>query len=46
MVDEATITKTVNGLGYVEHRTRYLIDEANKKGGLDNISAVLIDVGR
>jgi protein phosphatase len=46
MVDEETITKTVNGLGYVEHRTRYLIDEANKKGGLDNISAVLIDVGR
>jgi protein phosphatase len=46
MLDEITMMKIINGLGYVEHRTRYLIEEANKRGGHDNISAVLIDVGR
>ncbi|MDR0272872.1 MAG: Stp1/IreP family PP2C-type Ser/Thr phosphatase [Clostridiales bacterium] len=46
MLDNESIMKIVNGLGYVEHRTRYLIDEANKKGGIDNISAILIDIGR
>jgi protein phosphatase len=46
MLDEESMMKIINGLGYVEKRTKYLIDEANKKGGLDNISAVLIDVGR
>lgn len=46
MLEEEAMMRIINGLGYVEHRTRYLIDEANKKGGRDNISAVLIDVGR
>ena len=46
MLDNDSMMKIINGLGYVEHRTRYLVDEANKKGGLDNISAILIDVGR
>ncbi|MCL1842965.1 MAG: Stp1/IreP family PP2C-type Ser/Thr phosphatase [Defluviitaleaceae bacterium] len=46
MLDCDLMIKIINGLGYVEHRTKYLIDEANKKGGTDNISAVLIDVGR
>ncbi|MCL2224976.1 MAG: Stp1/IreP family PP2C-type Ser/Thr phosphatase [Defluviitaleaceae bacterium] len=46
MLEEDSMMRIINGLGYVEHRTKYLIDEANKKGGTDNISAVLIDVGR
>lgn len=46
MLDQDSMMKIINGLGYVEHRTRYLIDEANKRGGLDNISAVLIDIGK
>jgi len=45
MLEHDHMMNIVNGLGYVEHRTRYLIDEANKKGGLDNISAVVIDIG-
>ncbi|MCL2198292.1 MAG: Stp1/IreP family PP2C-type Ser/Thr phosphatase [Defluviitaleaceae bacterium] len=46
MLDKDAMMKIINGLGYVEHRTRYLIEEANGNGGLDNISAVLIDVNR
>ncbi|MCL1844030.1 MAG: Stp1/IreP family PP2C-type Ser/Thr phosphatase [Defluviitaleaceae bacterium] len=46
MLDEESMMKIINGLGYVEHRTKYLIDEANRNGGKDNVSAVLIDVGR
>jgi protein phosphatase len=46
MLDNDSMMRIINGLGYVENRARYLIDEANKKGGLDNISAVLIDIGR
>lgn len=46
VLDQDSMMKIINGLGYVEHRTRYLIDEANKKGSPDNVSAVLIDVGR
>ncbi|MCL1861968.1 MAG: Stp1/IreP family PP2C-type Ser/Thr phosphatase [Defluviitaleaceae bacterium] len=46
MLEKESMMKIINGLGYVEHRTRYLIEEANKNGGLDNISAVLIDVNR
>jgi len=46
MLDEESMMKIINGLGYVEHRTKYLIDEANKRGGIDNISAILIDVRR
>jgi protein phosphatase len=44
MLDNDSMMRIINGLGYVEHRARYLIDEANKKGGTDNISAVLIDI--
>jgi protein phosphatase len=46
MVDEESMMNIINGLGYVENRVGYLIKEANKRGGHDNISAVLIDVGR
>jgi serine/threonine protein phosphatase PrpC len=46
MLDNESMMRIINGLGYVEHRTRYLVEEANKKGGTDNISAILIDVGR
>jgi protein phosphatase len=46
MVEEQIIMNIVTGLGYVEHRTKYLIEKANENGGKDNISAVLIDVGR
>ncbi|MCL2355933.1 MAG: Stp1/IreP family PP2C-type Ser/Thr phosphatase [Defluviitaleaceae bacterium] len=46
MLDNDAIVRIVNGLGYVEHRTKYLIDEANKRGGLDNISAIVVDVNR
>jgi protein phosphatase len=46
MLDDETIRNIATGLGEPEHRAKHLIDEANKKGGLDNISAVLIDVGR
>jgi len=46
MLDEDSMMRIINGLGYVEHRAKYLIDEANKRGGLDNITAVLIDLRR
>lgn len=46
MLDKDSMMRIINGLGYAEHRTRYLIEEANKKGGTDNVSAVLIDIGR
>jgi protein phosphatase len=45
MLDNNAMMKIITGLGDAEHRTKYLIEEANKKGGLDNISAVLIDIG-
>jgi len=44
MVSDETIMKTVNGFGDAKHRIKYLIDEANRNGGKDNISAVLIDI--
>ncbi|MCL1845072.1 MAG: Stp1/IreP family PP2C-type Ser/Thr phosphatase [Defluviitaleaceae bacterium] len=46
MLDNDSMMRIINGLGYVEHRTKYLIDEANKKGGRDNISAIVIDIAR
>ncbi|MCL2456062.1 MAG: Stp1/IreP family PP2C-type Ser/Thr phosphatase [Defluviitaleaceae bacterium] len=46
MLENDSMMRIINGLGYVETRARYLVDEANKKGGLDNISAVLVDIGR
>ena len=29
----------------VEERARNLVDEANEKGGYDNISVILVDIG-
>jgi len=46
MLDDQSILEIVNRPGYVEQRTKALIDEANLKGGSDNISAILIDIGR
>ncbi|MCL2202772.1 MAG: Stp1/IreP family PP2C-type Ser/Thr phosphatase [Defluviitaleaceae bacterium] len=44
MLDDPAIMAIVNQEGYVEHRTQILVDEANARGGVDNISAVLIDL--
>lgn len=46
MMDNETIKNIVNGIGFAEQRTQFLIEEANSLGGRDNISAILIDVGR
>jgi len=46
MLDDNMIKEIVNGTGFVGHRAKFLIEEANTRGGLDNISAVLIDVNR
>jgi len=46
MLEDKEIRKIVNSEGYVEHRAQVLIDEANIRGGYDNISAVLIDIKR
>jgi protein phosphatase len=44
MLNDETILNIVSGEGYVETRTQRLIDEANARGGTDNISVVLIDL--
>ena len=44
MLDDPTLMEIINREGYVEDRVKALIDEANKRGGTDNISAVLIDM--
>lgn len=46
MVTNERILEIINNPGYVEHRTQNLINEANQNGGRDNISAILIDIGR
>jgi protein phosphatase len=46
MLDNDTIKEIVNGVGFAEHRAKFLIEEANSRGGHDNISAILIDVNR
>ena len=46
MVDDCVIKEIVDGLGFVEHRAQFLIEEANMRGGHDNISAILIDINR
>ncbi|MCL2386155.1 MAG: Stp1/IreP family PP2C-type Ser/Thr phosphatase [Defluviitaleaceae bacterium] len=46
MIDNDTLVRIVNGLGYVENRAGYLVDEANRRGGHDNISVILIDIVR
>jgi len=42
MLSNSDILDIVSREGYVEYRARTLIDEANRRGGHDNISAVLI----
>ncbi|MCL2605502.1 MAG: Stp1/IreP family PP2C-type Ser/Thr phosphatase [Defluviitaleaceae bacterium] len=44
MLDDGQMMEIVNREGYVEVRTQALVDEANARGGSDNISAVLIDL--
>jgi len=46
MMDDTAIKGIAEGVGFVEHRTRFLVEEANSRGGHDNISAILIDVNR
>jgi len=46
MLDNNTIKTIVDGIGFAEHRAQFLIEEANSRGGHDNISAILIDLGR
>jgi len=46
MLEDEVMMKIVNRKGTAEERVRYLVDEANRMGGQDNISAILIDVGR
>jgi len=46
MIDDAGILDIVNRPGFVEDRTQMLVDEANLRGGRDNISVILIDIGR
>jgi protein phosphatase len=44
MVDEETLVNIVNGRGHVDHRIDYLIKKALERGGLDNITAVLVEL--
>ena len=44
MLDNNTIKKVVTGVGFPEYRTKFLVEDANARGGHDNISAVLIDI--
>jgi len=46
MLDDQKIKSIVSGAGFIEHRVKFLIEEANACGGLDNISAVLIDINK
>jgi protein phosphatase len=44
MLDDPDLMKTVSQNGHPEARAQALVDEANTRGGPDNISAVLIDL--
>ncbi|MCL2840990.1 MAG: Stp1/IreP family PP2C-type Ser/Thr phosphatase [Defluviitaleaceae bacterium] len=46
MIDDENLWRIVSSEGDTMHRLRKLIKEANNNGGKDNISAVLIDLGR
>jgi len=46
MLDDEIMKRIVLGVGYVENRIKSLVDEANKRGGQDNITAVLIEIKR
>ena len=44
MLDDFMIMEIINREGYAEHRAHMLVEEANHRGGTDNITAVLIDL--
>ena len=44
MIDNDTILQIVSGHETAEERAQILIDEANERGGDDNISAIIIDL--
>ena len=46
MIEDDELKQIINSAGYAEDRVQVLVDEANNKGGLDNISAILVDIGR
>ena len=46
MLDNAAIKDIASGVGFAEHRVKFLVEEANARGGHDNISAVLIDLDK
>ena len=46
MIEDARLMQISNGEGTLEERAKIMIDEANANGGHDNISVILIDVGR
>jgi len=46
MLDNEKIMEMVNSLGHVEDRVHAMVNEANRRGGHDNISAILIDIKR
>ncbi|MCL2217410.1 MAG: Stp1/IreP family PP2C-type Ser/Thr phosphatase [Defluviitaleaceae bacterium] len=46
MLDDEILQKIIVSEGHAEYRIKKLIKEANNKGGNDNISAILIDLGR
>jgi protein phosphatase len=43
MLDDGLLLSIINRAETVDERARTLVDEANKRGGIDNISVVLID---
>ena len=43
MMNDDKIKEIVNSQGFVQDRAKQLIDEANSKGGHDNITAIIID---
>jgi len=46
MIDDQGMKDIIKREGIVDHRMRLLLDEANARGGTDNISVILIDIGR
>jgi len=46
MLDDRILLEIINGPGLAESRIETLVEEANLRGGHDNISAILIDVMR
>ena len=46
MLDNNALKDIVNGLGFAAHRVKFLVEEANARGGHDNISTILIDLDK